>query len=352
MLSHPRFDAGDALAILTLRNLRKHFPVKKGVLSRSTEWVKAVDGVDLSVRQGETLGLVGESGCGKSTLGKLITRLEDASGGEIEFEGRDTLSLKGAALRELRRQIQTIFQDPYSSLNPRMTAFEIIEEPLRVHGVASKAERRTRVFELLETVGIRREYGSRYPHEFSGGQRQRIGIARAIALNPKLIVCDEPVSALDVSIQAQIINLLENLQKEFGLTYLFISHDLSVVEHISDRIAIMYLGQIVELAESAAFYAQAYHPYSEALLSASPIPDPTAPRQRIILKGDLPSPIDIPSGCRFHMRCPYAVEKCRVDPMPPLEEIVPGRWVRCWRAAEIHGLSSGAAGTTAPASRS
>jgi len=329
---------GDAMAILTLRNLQKYFPVERGVFSRSTGWIKAVDGIDLSVHRGETLGLVGESGCGKSTLGKLITRLEDATGGEIEFEGRDTPSLKGAALRELRREIQTIFQDPYSSLNPRMTAYDIIEEPLLVHGTASKAERRIRVFELLETVGIRREFGGRYPHEFSGGQRQRIGIARALALNPKLVVCDEPVSALDVSIQAQIINLLENLQKEFGLTYIFISHDLSVVEHISDRIAIMYLGQIVELAESSAFYAQAYHPYSEALLSASPVPDPTAARQRIILKGDPPSPIDVPAGCRFHMRCPYAAEICRADPTPPLEELTPGRWVRCWRAAEIRGL--------------
>ncbi len=324
------------MTILDLRNLQKHYPVRTGVFSGVSGWVKAVDGVDLSISSGETLGLVGESGCGKSTLGKLITRLEDATGGTIEFEGNSTLDLKGPELSGLRRDIQTIFQDPYSSLNPRMTAYKIIEEPLIIHEKSmSKADRRRRVAELLETVGIRSEYGGRYPHEFSGGQRQRIGIARALALNPKLVVCDEPVSALDVSIQAQIINLLENLQKEFGLTYLFISHDLSVVEHISDRIAIMYLGQIVELAESQAFYEYAYHPYSVALLSASPIPDPTVPRQRLILKGDLPSPRDIPVGCRFNMRCPHARDVCRASPPPELQELTPGRWVRCWLAADI-----------------
>lgn len=326
------------MALLTVRGLHKHFPIMGGVFSRPTGWVKAVDGVDFSLRRGETLGLVGESGCGKSTLGRLIARLQEATSGEVLFEDQDILNLKGRDLHLLRRQIQTIFQDPYSSLNPRMTAYGIVEEPLRIHGVVSKTRRRSRVLELLETVGIRPEYGDRYPHEFSGGQRQRIGIARAIALNPKLIVCDEPVSALDVSIQAQIINLLERLQKDFGLTYIFISHDLSVVEHMSDRIAVMYIGQIVELADNKAFYAQAYHPYSEALLSASPVPDPMVSKKRVILEGDPPDPADLPSGCRFQARCPHVAEVCRREPGPALDEVTPGRWVRCWRAKELRGL--------------
>ena len=265
----------------------------------------------------------------------MVARLQDATAGTIRFEGREIQDLGGSEPKRLRRDIQSVFQDPFSSLNPRLTAAAIVEEPLAIHGVGTRAERRERVRELLATVGLRPESAERYPHEFSGGQRQRLGIARAIALNPKLVICDEPVSALDVSIQAQIINLLEKLQDELGLTCLFISHDLAVVEHMSDRVAVMYLGAVVELADNADFHARPAHPYSRALLSASPVPDPTAKRERIVLSGDLPSPSALPEGCRFQTRCPFAVDVCRRAPEPPLEELAPGRRVRCWRAAKL-----------------
>ena len=318
---------GDVL--LEVRNLRKYYPVTKGfIFQRQVGAVKAVDDVSFFIRKGETLGLVGESGCGKTTTGRVILRLQEPTHGEALFEGRDIFKLGKEELRRLRRDMQIIFQDPYSSLNPRMTVGDIIGEPLEIHRLARGKEKVRRVQELLEVVGLSPYHANRYPHEFSGGQRQRIGIARALAVNPKLIIADEPVSALDVSIQAQVLNLLEELQKEFGLTYLFIAHDLSVVKHISDRIAVMYLGRIVELAAADELFSNPQHPYTEALLSAVPIPNPEMRRERIILPGDVPSPINPPAGCRFHTRCLYAQPSCKVDD-PAFADIGGGHYVAC-----------------------
>jgi oligopeptide transport system ATP-binding protein len=314
--------------LVEVRDLKKHFPIRKGILSRIAGQVQAVDGISFTIAEGEILGLVGESGCGKTTAGRLIVKLIEPTEGEILFEGQDITSVSGEALRAMRRDMQIIFQDPYASLNPRMTVGETIGEPLLIHGIAQGEEIEDRVVHLLQTVGLEPFYRTRYPHEFSGGQRQRIGIARALALNPKLIVCDEPVSALDVSIQAQVINLLEDLQAKFKLTYLFIAHDLSVVKHISNRVAVMYLGKIVETAPTQDLFRQPLHPYTEALLSAVPIPDPTIERKQIVLKGDVPSPINPPSGCHFRTRCPYAEGICSAEE-PPLLELSPYHWVAC-----------------------
>ena len=325
--------AGEPL--LRVKNLVKHFPLKGGLLSRNAERVHAVDGVSFDIGRGETLGLVGESGCGKSTTGRCILRLVEPTSGEIWFEGEDTTALSGGELRALCRDMQIIFQDPYASLDPRMTIGAIIGEALVIHGLARTRQAfEDRVVELLETVGLNADHMRRYPHEFSGGQRQRIGIARALAVSPKLIVCDEPVSALDVSIQAQVINLLEDLQQQFGLTYLFIAHDLSVVEHISDRVAVMYLGRIVELAHAEALYRDPRHPYTEALLSAIPRTHPRQRRERIVLSGDVPNPANPPTGCHFHPRCRYARKICQTD-APPLREIAPGHVAACHFAEEL-----------------
>jgi oligopeptide/dipeptide ABC transporter ATP-binding protein len=311
--------------LLKVAELTKHFPVEN-----SDDVVQAVDGVTFDIAEGETLGLVGESGCGKSTVGRCILRLYEPTSGSVSFDGRDILKLSPAEMRSVRREMQIIFQDPYASLNPRLSILSIVSEPLKIHGVSNAAERRDRVADLLSKVGLDPAYMNRYPHEFSGGQRQRIGIARALALNPKLIICDEPVSALDVSVQAQVVNLLQDLQEQFGLTYLFISHGLAVVEHISDRVAVMYLGKIVEIADAQDLYQNPLMPYTKALLSAIPVPDPKQKRERIILKGDVPTPINPPSGCRFRTRCPIAIERC-AEVVPELREITPGHFAACIR---------------------
>jgi oligopeptide/dipeptide ABC transporter ATP-binding protein len=320
--------APTATPVLDVRGLKKHFPVRKGLLRSVAGHVYAVDGVSFSIAPGETLGLVGESGCGKSTVARAVIRLVEPTAGEVRILGRDILPLTRREMRPYRRQAQIIFQDPFSSLNPRMSAGDIVGEPLRVHELAHAKERRERVAALFERVGLRGSQMDSLPHQFSGGQRQRIGIARALALDPALIIADEPVSALDVSIQAQVINLLMDLQDEKKLSYLFIAHDLAVVEHISHRVAVMYLGRIVEYAETRALFRSPLHPYTEALLAAVPVPNPRLRRQKRVLQGDVPSPINPPSGCHFHTRCPYAMERCRVE-APRLLEVTPGHWAAC-----------------------
>jgi peptide/nickel transport system ATP-binding protein len=324
-------DAAPGETLLKVTGLQKHFPIKKGLLQRQVGAVHAVDGIDFEVKAGETLGVVGESGCGKSTMGRLITRLLEPTGGKVEFEGKDITHLGVSGMRPLRRDVQMIFQDPYSSLNPRHTIGTIVGAPFRLQGVEPEGGIKKEVQRMLSVVGLNPEHYNRYPHEFSGGQRQRIGIARALALNPKLVVADEPVSALDVSIQAQVVNLLDDLQQELGLTYVIIAHDLSVVRHVSDRIAVMYLGKIVELADREALYKAPMHPYTKALMSAVPIPDPrrkNAKSERILLKGDVPSPISPPSGCRFHTRCWKATQICKTTE-PQLVQLKPGQQVAC-----------------------
>jgi len=324
--------------LLEVKGLKKHFPIRKGFFRRVAGYVRAVDGVNFFIREGETLGLVGESGCGKTTTGRTILRAYEPTAGEVWFrtngEMINVFQVPKNEMKALRREMQIIFQDPFSSLNPRMTVMDIVSEPLRIHGIAKGAELKSRVRELLEAVGLKAQHMNRYPYAFSGGQRQRIGVARALALRPKLIICDEPVSALDVSVQAQTLNLLEDLQKEFGLTYLFVAHDLSVVEHISSRVAVMYLGAIVELASAEELYDNPLHPYTEALLSAVPRTDPDHVSQRIVLEGDVPSPAKPPSGCKFHPRCRYSQDVCETE-APEWRELSDDHWVACHRADEL-----------------
>jgi oligopeptide/dipeptide ABC transporter ATP-binding protein len=323
--------AKDSQNLVVVQNLKKYFPVRGGVLQRTIAWVQAVDDVSFTIKSGETLGLVGESGCGKTTVGRTMLRLIEPTAGKVFLEGKDVFNLKGNELKAMRRDMQIIFQDPYASLDPRMPIGDSVIEGLKIHGIGSAKEQYEMMIEKLRKVGLEDYHARRYPHEFSGGQRQRIGIARALALLPKFIICDEPVSALDVSIQSQVLNILKDLQKEFGLTYLFIAHNLSVVEHISNRVAVMYLGKIVELADRGELFLNPLHPYTQALMSAIPVPDPKLRRERIILKGDVPSPLHPPSGCRFHPRCQMAMDICKQQE-PEFKQLRPDHYVACWWA--------------------